>query len=100
MENSTKSRLIILLNKVINEDLRGVCTYFGLCRYLNDNIKGLNAYDFIERNCRDWEEFTGDSSYPIRGYFKNNNKWVGKQLELRQSLSSHLRSKLEDNTYV
>lgn len=86
------------LNNIIQGDLRGISYYFGVCRYLDD-ILDCNGYDFVNNNCIDWIEFTGDVSYPVRGYFKHNDKWSGKQLELRQSLAQHLLTKVEQNIY-
>lgn len=98
MDNRDKRILQEALNKIIQNDLRGISYYFGLCRFLND-ILTSNGYDFVANNCSDWVEFTGNTSYPVVGYFNHNNKWVGKQLILRQSLAQHLLTKLENNTY-
>jgi hypothetical protein len=69
----------------------GVCynldVYVGRC---------FNAYDFVETYCIDWEHFSGESMFPVpRKLDLFSPKWIGEQLELRQSLCKHLLTKLE-----
>lgn len=72
----------------------------GVCCNLEDYTEdyGVCAYDFISANCKDWENYSGDSSYPIKGSvgkFYLENLWEGEQLQLRISLIHHLINKCE-----
>jgi hypothetical protein len=78
---------------LIDSPACGLC--FNLDRYVG---RFFNSYNFIEINCIDWEHFSGEALFPVPCKFCKfdcSNKWVGKQLELRQSLCKHLLTKLE-----
>lgn len=71
----------------------------GICANLNEYLKDDPcAYDFICANCKDWEDYSGDGSYPIKGSvgkFYLENLWEGEQLQLRISLINHLINKCD-----
>jgi hypothetical protein len=68
----------------------------GVCYNLDENSDDFfNAYTFVEINCVDWEHFSGESMFPVPCKLDFLPKWIGEQLEFRQSLCKHLLTKLE-----
>tara|TARA_R110000744_G_scaffold270813_1_gene383910 strand:- start:41 stop:436 length:396 start_codon:yes stop_codon:yes gene_type:complete len=77
----------------------------GICANLDYALQQaqcskLTTYKLMSYYAIGWEPHTGDENYPIAGYYdrdENDNKvlWVGKQLELRQSLIRYIIAKLE-----
>ena len=79
----------------------GICHNLGYeLSYKFDGFLLQFACDLVKKYSIGWELHTGDTTYPIAGYYdrdeySNKVLWVGKQLELRQSLIRHIIAKLE-----
>jgi hypothetical protein len=89
------------LESVVKGDLTVLDTKrLGICHNLSQILNSRNSYTFVTDNCSDWEHFSGTRPRPIpnvsvTSYYPEDVLWYGKQLELRQSLCSHLLTKLD-----
>lgn len=83
--------LLLLREKAVT----GVVDYpnHGICSNLSRLTDSYDfPYYFVKDNCEDWQNFSGDTSYPIEGY-DLGDLWEGRQLRLRLSLLDHLIAK-------
>ena len=109
--NQERAQLVIDILRNLHE--KRDSEYFllgsGICANLSNelsknNDRYLGVYTFacclVKKYSIGWELHTGEPTYPIAGYYdrdeySNKVLWVGKQLELRQSLIRYIIAKLE-----
>ena len=69
-----------------------VYRYSGICLNLSKYHIIEDAYYFVQKNCSDWEYYSGNLCYPVSDD-NNYGKWEGENLKLRLSLIDHLLTK-------
>ena len=103
--------IVSVLDNIINGELSKIYEEEGLCGNLIYELRSLGANtpravelvcSLVESISPSWEYFSGDASFPVpdtegksflspvQAYFESD-KWKGEQLELRQSLSQHIK---------
>lgn len=66
--------------------------FFGICLNLSKLLNNDSAYNFVARHSEGWKHHTGVYNHPVE-FSIEEDKWEGKQLELRLSLIDHLITK-------
>ena len=101
LDEDVKIKFIELLKEIAAGDLSNVDKHYGICGALCDSVCDDEiGYSFVQKNCKDWDNFRGTPNIPTGAYNLLGRNWQGEQLALRQSLAQHLLTKLDEDTYV
>lgn len=101
-ELSKKKWLVVIklltgfsIGEGLDEKAFGICWNLDQATwFLDDKFRG---YALVSDLSQSWELTTGSAAFPISSHSDEfyRGKWVGKQMELRQSLCMHMVREIE-----